>query len=184
MPCVGFEPMIPASERAKTVHALDSSATVTGNQSIENKNITCFSIQHQLNLKCKFLRCSNSICNKYLLVKTTGLSKTPRLLPWMVLQQYKGPKCNYLSRNRNSGTSLNWVFSYSNCYLYPYTCIHIIALGKKNSNKYKCTSCCVICNCILWTYSVWRQLGCSFNVPSPLMNLPVCAECRNFFIAR
>jgi hypothetical protein len=31
MPSVGFGPMIPASERAKTVHALDRSATVTGN---------------------------------------------------------------------------------------------------------------------------------------------------------
>jgi hypothetical protein len=30
MPCVGFESMIPASERVKTVHALDRSATVTG----------------------------------------------------------------------------------------------------------------------------------------------------------
>jgi hypothetical protein len=30
MPCVGFEPTIPASERAKTIHALDHSATVTG----------------------------------------------------------------------------------------------------------------------------------------------------------
>jgi hypothetical protein len=30
MPCVRFEPTIPASERAKTVHALDRSATVTG----------------------------------------------------------------------------------------------------------------------------------------------------------
>jgi hypothetical protein len=30
MPCVGFEPMIPASERTKTVCALDRSATVTG----------------------------------------------------------------------------------------------------------------------------------------------------------
>jgi hypothetical protein len=30
MPCVGFEPTIPASERADTVHALDRSATVTG----------------------------------------------------------------------------------------------------------------------------------------------------------
>jgi hypothetical protein len=30
MPCVGFEPTIPVSERAKTVHALDRSATVTG----------------------------------------------------------------------------------------------------------------------------------------------------------
>jgi hypothetical protein len=30
MPWVGFEPTIPASERAKTVHVLDFSATVTG----------------------------------------------------------------------------------------------------------------------------------------------------------
>jgi hypothetical protein len=30
MPRVGFEPMVPASERAKTVHALDRAATVTG----------------------------------------------------------------------------------------------------------------------------------------------------------
>jgi hypothetical protein len=29
---MGFEPTIPASERAKTVHALDHSATVTGLQ--------------------------------------------------------------------------------------------------------------------------------------------------------
>jgi hypothetical protein len=28
MPCVGFEPTISASERAKTVHSLDRSATV------------------------------------------------------------------------------------------------------------------------------------------------------------
>jgi hypothetical protein len=30
MPCAGFEPTIAASERAKTVYALDRSATVTG----------------------------------------------------------------------------------------------------------------------------------------------------------
>jgi hypothetical protein len=30
MPWVEFEPTVPASERAKTVHALDRSATVTG----------------------------------------------------------------------------------------------------------------------------------------------------------
>jgi hypothetical protein len=29
MHCVGFEPKIPASERAKTVHALDRWATIT-----------------------------------------------------------------------------------------------------------------------------------------------------------
>jgi hypothetical protein len=34
MPCVGFEPKIPASERAKTVHGLDRSATVTGENNI------------------------------------------------------------------------------------------------------------------------------------------------------
>jgi hypothetical protein len=33
MPCVGFEPTIPASEREKTVNALERSATVTGNAS-------------------------------------------------------------------------------------------------------------------------------------------------------
>jgi hypothetical protein len=31
MPRVGFEPTIPAFERAKTVHALDRAATVIGN---------------------------------------------------------------------------------------------------------------------------------------------------------
>jgi hypothetical protein len=30
MPCVGFEPKIPAFERAKTVHALDHAAIVIG----------------------------------------------------------------------------------------------------------------------------------------------------------
>jgi hypothetical protein len=30
MPQVGFEPIIPVFERAKTVHALDSAATVIG----------------------------------------------------------------------------------------------------------------------------------------------------------
>jgi hypothetical protein len=30
MPSVGFEPTIPAFERAKTVHALDRAATVIG----------------------------------------------------------------------------------------------------------------------------------------------------------
>jgi hypothetical protein len=32
MPCVGFEPTIPASEWAKTVHALDRLPTVTGTE--------------------------------------------------------------------------------------------------------------------------------------------------------
>jgi hypothetical protein len=36
MPCVGFKCTIPASERAKTVHALDRSATVTGRIRIQH----------------------------------------------------------------------------------------------------------------------------------------------------
>jgi hypothetical protein len=38
LPSVGFEPTIPASERARTVHALDRSATVTGNNNNNNNN--------------------------------------------------------------------------------------------------------------------------------------------------
>jgi hypothetical protein len=38
MPWVGFEHTIPVSERAKTVHALDRSATVTGMLGIESDN--------------------------------------------------------------------------------------------------------------------------------------------------
>jgi hypothetical protein len=37
MPWVGFEPTIPASERAKTVHALDRSATVTGRPALASR---------------------------------------------------------------------------------------------------------------------------------------------------
>jgi hypothetical protein len=38
MSYVGFEPMIPASERAKTVHSLGSSATVTGRSNVPLAN--------------------------------------------------------------------------------------------------------------------------------------------------
>jgi hypothetical protein len=38
MPWGGIEPTIPASEQAKTVHALDRSATVTGNTVITKIN--------------------------------------------------------------------------------------------------------------------------------------------------
>jgi hypothetical protein len=36
---MGFEPTIPGSERAKTVHALDRSATVTGFDHLEAVNL-------------------------------------------------------------------------------------------------------------------------------------------------
>jgi hypothetical protein len=39
MPWVGFKPTVPASERAKTVHALDRSATVTGEEVVQIINI-------------------------------------------------------------------------------------------------------------------------------------------------
>jgi hypothetical protein len=50
MPCVGFKPTIPALERAKTVHALDHSATVTGRRihtfSKADRNQTVEQIPH------------------------------------------------------------------------------------------------------------------------------------------
>jgi hypothetical protein len=44
MPCVGFEPMISASELAKTVRALDRSAAMTGSEVEYNimKKTSCF----------------------------------------------------------------------------------------------------------------------------------------------
>jgi hypothetical protein len=44
MPCVGFEPTIPASERAKTVHALDRSTTVTGTIMYTTQNYWVFGL--------------------------------------------------------------------------------------------------------------------------------------------
>jgi hypothetical protein len=38
MPRMGFEPMIPAIKRAKTVHTLDRAATVIGGRCIERQN--------------------------------------------------------------------------------------------------------------------------------------------------
>jgi hypothetical protein len=46
MPRVGFEPMIPASQRAKTVHALDCAATVTG---------LCYNYNHQITTLTLFM---------------------------------------------------------------------------------------------------------------------------------
>jgi hypothetical protein len=45
---VGFEPKIPASKRAKTVHALDHSATVTGERYMGNRIIVQISHNPEL----------------------------------------------------------------------------------------------------------------------------------------
>jgi hypothetical protein len=49
-PClnVGFEPMIPASERAKAVHASDLSATVTGPTKSNGQNYSFFAYAYFL----------------------------------------------------------------------------------------------------------------------------------------
>jgi hypothetical protein len=49
MPRVGFEPTNPASERAKTVHASDRAATVTGNQVTLVRQNLFFRIANVLN---------------------------------------------------------------------------------------------------------------------------------------
>jgi hypothetical protein len=45
MPRVEFEPTIPAFERAKTVHALDRAATVTGSGVVNLTKIVALSLQ-------------------------------------------------------------------------------------------------------------------------------------------
>jgi hypothetical protein len=50
MPGVGFEPMIPAFEQAKTVHALDNGATVTGYVYHTYFEISCGDISHEISL--------------------------------------------------------------------------------------------------------------------------------------
>jgi hypothetical protein len=57
MPYVGFEPMIPASERAKTIHALDRSASVTGYERIEQ--VKCEASPHGL---METLRSCRAVC--------------------------------------------------------------------------------------------------------------------------
>jgi hypothetical protein len=52
MPCAGFKPTIPASEREKTVHALERSATMTGLYSCRGDLIFC------VNTRACFLWCS------------------------------------------------------------------------------------------------------------------------------
>jgi hypothetical protein len=56
MPWVGFEPTIPASERAKTDHALDRAATVTG----VLMNYPCHSNQRPLSIMYDILSLTNS----------------------------------------------------------------------------------------------------------------------------
>jgi hypothetical protein len=51
MSCVGYEPTIPASERAKILHALDRSATVTGAVFNKCNEIQKFRQQHFNNKK-------------------------------------------------------------------------------------------------------------------------------------
>jgi hypothetical protein len=64
MPWVGSEPMIPASERAKIVHALDCSATVTGAWNVTSLKIN--SKKERLSgfewNSCKLYRAYLSMC--------------------------------------------------------------------------------------------------------------------------
>jgi hypothetical protein len=58
MPCVRFESTIPASERAKTVHASDRSATVTDYSRCKFENVGNFSGLHKY-LKLQFILLQN-----------------------------------------------------------------------------------------------------------------------------
>jgi hypothetical protein len=57
MPCVGFDPATPASDRAKTVHTLDRAATVTGLMlllSDENKGVLVIRQKENVDVTTKF----------------------------------------------------------------------------------------------------------------------------------
>jgi hypothetical protein len=60
MPYVGFGPMIPASERAKTVLALDRSATVTGNVSLAALKIPSLDISYRVDIQYGMFRSTAS----------------------------------------------------------------------------------------------------------------------------
>jgi hypothetical protein len=66
MPCMGFETTIPASERAKTVHNLDRSATVTGNSQ----------------------NCLSQLCNMCMSTEAGNITKTQPLVKQMSVITY------------------------------------------------------------------------------------------------
>jgi hypothetical protein len=58
---MGFEPTIPESERAKTVHVIDRAATVTGNQNnypfvrVNKRQLDLISFTHENRSKKKMI---------------------------------------------------------------------------------------------------------------------------------
>jgi hypothetical protein len=62
MPCVGFEATIPASERAKTVHVLGRSATVTGQGKLYHFNFIKQTAKCTLHFNCFFFISTLFIC--------------------------------------------------------------------------------------------------------------------------
>jgi hypothetical protein len=95
MPCVGFEPAIPASERAKTVHALNRSATVTGRAYLNNGELTkplvkeavCWSLKKSVLIMCtiyvniKNIFPTRSICMFHMVFTTNSYYFSKQHLP-------------------------------------------------------------------------------------------------------
>jgi hypothetical protein len=75
MPWVGLEPTIQAAERAKTVHALDRSATVTGPE--KNRSPNFLSVQFEISLQSE--KSETLVCMRNEVSKTI---KFERLQCW------------------------------------------------------------------------------------------------------
>jgi hypothetical protein len=125
---VGFEPTIPASERAKAVHALDSSATVTGLLTCTDIDIHFKKLNHWSNRSARndileWLRVTVLMCVDIRHLHTKRDWKRAADIHW--LQSWELNKCskevywtechawfstwlipNYVNRTRNIGFDL------------------------------------------------------------------------------
>jgi hypothetical protein len=63
MPQVWFEPTIPASERAKTVHALDLSTTAIGEKELYPLLILSIDTSYSIHIQCLHYRPKNYTVN-------------------------------------------------------------------------------------------------------------------------
>jgi hypothetical protein len=98
MPCVGFEPTIPAAERAKTVHALDPAASVAGRLFVYLSKYKMLLI---LQAALSWLQDLEVICLKRIYVNLTrsGTHSVSEYSPGIFLSKMK---------NMISGSSWNW----------------------------------------------------------------------------
>jgi hypothetical protein len=91
MPCVGFEPTIPASERGKTVHASGRSVTVTGKYKICPSDIKYHLRETSFWKRYEKFELTNSKYYEYL---TTGFHNAVRMMNIWTCETKREPARN------------------------------------------------------------------------------------------